>query len=1068
MKRSLITLTIVSIFLALYLIGCGGGDGVSTITPSVTGNDGLGSLEITVPWPEEGSDISAQLIQSTVKSIKIECQNSSGGTENTFTINKPSAGYTIPTVQKFDGVKATVVQVVLSGMDSADGNGNMLSNRIKKVTITAGQTTPINAYLGVTIKDKKFIPSTIPVSPGDTLYWGNMDSTAYKIKFSVNGNPVVIDVAANAQDTDANAAKYTFPDSIASVATVQLYTSDDVPVTGGTGSFDVQLPGGQKYAHTGTWGYQSAYDANYGSVFVASDQDCNFYVAVYDPYSSLSEATDNVDYAQRFRNHIEKYDSAGNHLTSQYDGGFLIDTTGVIQIAGLAVDPAGEYIYITDANYDDGANADPGEGAYDTTNGLGGRVIRFLAKSSSSGKDLGHPNSTLGYSNGFNFGEINGLATSSDGKWLYVPEFYQHWVRTGADTYEPRFVLHRCNLANQDTPKWNDPTTLPTNDQWPVNLEGTSSTASVDYRIVQPVGVAAGSSGNVYVAGTIFSTATCGRAAGYVEPNPPINPLTDQRIVVYSAEGVRASRLYPPAAIGIGNYPDINFITGIAAYNVPSQGGSVVEAIFAADYDWTDGHENECVYKYDGAKWLTTPFRTSFTIPCPVDGTPSSSTALVGGGARLYPAGQALPYVYANFNAPYNVNGGVAQALTVAVCPNQTQEVFVGDAYHRVWKFNQAGKEMDRWRLLYKDYANPAGTATDKNGNVYIVDNVNCRVIKSKTLGVNKSQYITQWGTPPFLAVYDAKDLMNWYNAYIDHHRLEGTLAIPPSGTAGDYPTQQIASTINIAGDTSLSPTFVEYYYPWGIAVDNDKDIIYVVDWARNPNPGPTSSEGFNYSVGRVSKLQPGYNVTSPLSSNIVHPLGVEWYQGVQRFFWYPTGISYGKAYVWVADTYSNGIQLNSAVPAYGDGEVHKFKEDGTPLITLLGAENKGFFHPWGLATDATNNIVYVSDTENDRVLAYDLETSNYIKQVSTAGTVGTGGAGKFHTCVGCYLDKGNNLYVVDGFNRRMQKNLVSGGGWIEAWDTNNLFYPLYTSVDINGKVYTTDNHRVKLYEATN
>jgi len=985
---------------------------------------------------------------------------------------------TIPkgqTTGSITGVATGDAYIDFKGLDSTE---SIISRRTKKVTIVGG-TNSVQAILGIQVIDGKLSPRNLPISPKDILYFANSDNTAYIIRFNVNGQPARIDLPALSGLASAESVKYTFPDSLLSASSMSLYTSETGAAID-TIDYTVQLPSGQNYTNVGVWGIQGAYDANYGCVFVAADQDANFYVAVYDPYSRQSNYTDAVNYAPYYVNHIEKYDSSGKHLTAK-TGGFSIDTTGIVQLAGIAVDPEGRYIYVTDCNDDyyfangagyAGGTTNPhttgaltvsgtiGTSTFETftdalaATGTGGRVLRFDARNSSVWRDMGCPTTLLdaaaaasAYTLGFAFGEKNGLAVSSDGKSLYVAEFYRHIVSGGNAT--GNYLVHRCDLTNINNPVWDNGATA-LGGAYPIDLTKDTTVNGNDYRICYPIGVAASTSGEIYVAGTV--------CPGYAEPSAVAT--TNQRIVTYKGlEGTRVSRCYPPASLG--TFPIMTYITGIAAYNVPSAGNPVDEAVFAMDWTLLSPEANR-LYKYNGGTWSTTPFKAPFTVPAPYDGT----------------AGTTVPAITAPY--PATNPGGVPQVMTVAVCPNQTQEIYAGDAYHRVWKFDKSGNEVDRWRLLYREFANPSGVDTDSASNVYVVDNINCRVIKFN--GGISGNYVTQIGTPPYAAVSNNTDLMNWYDANRTNRELgapgpDGLWTVQPDINASHLLTVGNLLAGNVGGRVCPlemnalvnvnSLAAAEFYYPWGIAVDRTNNAVFVVDWAHDSaNPIAPQAVYTTGGNGRVQKFQSPSSVTPGVMASRLTGTGVEWYKSVEHIFWYPTGISYGNNFVWVCDTFSNSA-INPIIPAYGYGIVQKFLADGTQgIVSFAAAEGKQLMHPWGVATDTTNNQVYVSDTENHRVLLYDLTTSAFKQRVSTAGTTAGTGKGQFNLCAGCGLDDGQNLYVVDGANKRMQKNLANGGGWIDAWDTNNMLNPLYTAVDRTNMVYTTDsgNHRVKLY----
>ena len=102
----------------------------------------------------------------------------------------------------------------------------------------------------------------------------------------------------------------------------------------------------------------------------------------------------------------------------------------------------------------------------------------------------------------------------------------------------------------------------------------------------------------------------------------------------------------------------------------------------------------------------------------------------------------------------------------------------------------------------------------------------------------------------------------------------------------------------------------------------------------------------------------------------------------------------------------------------------------GTAPVALLAQQayrDDGLTSPTGVAVDS-DGYVYVSDTQNHRVLVFDPDG----ELDRTIGSFGNG-EGQFHEPRGLAIDADDNLYVADTWNARIAK-LDQDGEWLGAW----------------------------------
>ena len=211
---------------------------------------------------------------------------------------------------------------------------------------------------------------------------------------------------------------------------------------------------------------------------------------------------------------------------------------------------------------------------------------------------------------------------------------------------------------------------------------------------------------------------------------------------------------------------------------------------------------------------------------------------------------------------------------------------------------------------------------------------------------------------------------------------------------------------------------------PWGVAV-NQRGEVVVTEQDRH----------------RVSVFSPN---GEKICSFGVHGSG-------QGQLSHPHGVAVdGEGNILVADSWNYRIQ--------------KFTAEGQ-FITAVGTEGKGPPQFHGIAFNASNNMVYVTDRDNHRIhiLNSDLTISS---------TFGSGGRGQgqfvYPSCIGC--DGTGNVYVTDTKNCNIQV-FTSEGKFLRRFgkrgqQEGELERPIGVAIDTSGMVYVSEhgNHRVSVF----
>lgn len=125
------------------------------------------------------------------------------------------------------------------------------------------------------------------------------------------------------------------------------------------------------------------------------------------------------------------------------------------------------------------------------------------------------------------------------------------------------------------------------------------------------------------------------------------------------------------------------------------------------------------------------------------------------------------------------------------------------------------------------------------------------------------------------------------------------------------------------------------------------------------------------------------------------------------------------------------------------------------------------FSDPHSIAVDKTREVVYISDTSNNRILKFSFD-GQFITKWGSSG----GGVGKFYEPRGIAVDSGGYIYVADTGNSRIQK-FTSDGQYVKTWgrwgaEAGYLDSPSDVVLDASGNFYVADagNNRIQKFNS--
>jgi sugar lactone lactonase YvrE len=355
-------------------------------------------------------------------------------------------------------------------------------------------------------------------------------------------------------------------------------------------------------------------------------------------------------------------------------------------------------------------------------------------------------------------------------------------------------------------------------------------------------------------------------------------------------------------------------------------------------------------------------------------------------------------------------------------------------------------------------FNSPSGVAADSSGNVYVADTFNDTIRKITTPG---GVVTTLAGSAAGSGSADGTGstarfnfplgvaVDNAGNVYVGD---EGNNTIRKITTPGGVVTT-LAGSPGVTGSTDGTGSAALFFGPSGVAVDGSGN-VYVADSGNNTIRKITSA-------GVVTTLAGSPGVTGSADGT-----------GSAAQFNFPRGVA--------ADSAGNVYVVDG-----GNETIRKITPAGV-VTTLAGcagvtgsADGTGgpcgtarFNTPRGVAVDSAGNV-YVGDTLNRTVRKID-SAGNVTTLAGLAGhggnADGTGSAARFGQLRGLAVDSAGNVYVCDTGRNTIRKITPaavvttlagSAGNFSGAADGTGsavLFnLPFYVAVDTSGNLYVTD-----------
>ncbi len=432
----------------------------------------------------------------------------------------------------------------------------------------------------------------------------------------------------------------------------------------------------------------------------------------------------------------------------------------------------------------------------------------------------------------------------------------------------------------------------------------------------------------------------------------------------------------------------------------------------------------------------------------------------------------ASSYVHVDTWGEIPENGKLYFSSPVGIAKDGQGNIYVSDLGNcRIVKLSPQGHVLNKFGGLGSSpgkFDLPFGVEIDNAGNILVTDAANSRVQKFNS----NFEFVCEWGSfgardgefhLPNRIAADADN--NYYVADEFNNRIQ---KFDESGAFllkwGEYGTN--------AGQFRL---------PQGISVNVNGNIL-VVDTHNDrvqefTQDGIFVSEfgGYGYLPGQLNHPR-GIDV-DPWGNVFV----VECYNHrIQKFNAYhlpvyvvgsfpylafPTAVVWNNGYLYVSDTANNRIAV--------------FLDNGlsATLVGYIGDprnENGQFAGPFGVAVDEYDRV-YISDSFNHRIQVFDRQGNLLMKIGKNNGEGGPDGygilPGEFFVPRQVFAKDGY-IYVADSFNHRIQV-FDYHGNFIAAFGSYGTLlgqfrYPVGVAVDDSGNVYVSDtgNNRIQKFDS--
>ncbi|MNO31009.1 Serine/threonine-protein kinase PknD [compost metagenome] len=391
--------------------------------------------------------------------------------------------------------------------------------------------------------------------------------------------------------------------------------------------------------------------------------------------------------------------------------------------------------------------------------------------------------------------------------------------------------------------------------------------------------------------------------------------------------------------------------------------------------------------------------------------------------------------------------------------------VYIADSINnRIVKVDRNGMYLNDWGGYGSGegvFNFPSGIAMDRNGNVYVADRGNNRIQKFDSNG----NYLSEWGAygtgngqfraPVNLAIdYNG----NIYVADRDNYRIQVL------DSNGSFLTQW----------GSFGTGNGQFNLIYGIAVDQTGNVYtaesenhrvqkftsdgtYITQWGSMG----TGNGQFKYPFS-IEADSSGHVYVTDAQNNRIQKFDSN---GVYMDQWGSFGTGSGQL------SFPNSVTIdpngNIYVTEALNNRLQTFDPNGEYLAVLNSASGIVRFNdPSGIAFNSNGNV-YVIERGSHRIQTFD-SSGAYLAGWGSRGNAN----GQFDHPTSVAINSAGHIYVTDTGNHRIQKFNADGtytGQWGGQGSGDGLFVdPKGIAVNTNGDVYVVDsgNHRIQKFDA--
>jgi DNA-binding beta-propeller fold protein YncE len=406
------------------------------------------------------------------------------------------------------------------------------------------------------------------------------------------------------------------------------------------------------------------------------------------------------------------------------------------------------------------------------------------------------------------------------------------------------------------------------------------------------------------------------------------------------------------------------------------------------------------------------------------------------------------------------------------------------DSAHQVQKFDSDGNFLTRWGTFGVgdgQFQSPVGIATDSSDNVYVADSGNGRIQKFSSSGA----YLDQWSTsskPTGIAldssgnVYVTEILANQVEKFDSSGNPVTTWGSP--GTAEGEFSDPLGVAIDSSGNVYVNELTN------GRVQEFDPDGTFVRMWGWGVDDGTSALQTCTSScqAGLVNGSEDGrikfptLGIAIDASDNVY--VSEQGNNRVEEFDASGATVSFTRKWGSAGSGNSQfnnpqGIAIdpsnaNVYVADRDNGRIQEFTSTGVFVATLghkFGTGDGELLQPYGVATGA-GGIVYVTDLSTNDVREFDSD-GTFITRWGALGS----GTGEFNTPRAVAVDSTGNVYVADSANNRIEK-FTSAGAFITQWGVSGsgdgeFDDPEGIAVGPSDHVYVTDRVNSRVQEFT-